>query len=47
MATPLLGLEEATVNVYVAAKAVGTAKTHTMARILINTKTFFIIYPPS
>jgi hypothetical protein len=46
IATPLLGLDEATVSVYVAANAVGTAKTQTMATILIKDKVFLIIILP-
>jgi hypothetical protein len=44
MATPLLGLEEATVSVYVAANAVEIAKTHSMAMMFKNTRTFFIVF---
>jgi hypothetical protein len=51
MATPLLGFEEATVNVYVeddsssSAKAAGITKAHIMAMTLSSTTTFFIIFP--
>jgi hypothetical protein len=44
IATPLLGLDEATVNVYESAKAAGTPNMHIIAMILSSANAFFIMF---